>query len=154
MQAKKVLSLGLLFILGSRYATLSTMADEVLDQYSVASAHYAAERWDLAVEEYQNIVQRFPKHQRAIDAKFFLLESLTQLKRYDEAEEIAQRFFVNFPGGSKRISGEVCGSMSHLQRVSGGLQLASIFESQLTFGYMFFEMQVPLLLLFLCIQPV
>ena len=97
MKTQTVLRIGLLFILGSRFATFSAVADEVLDQYSVASAHYSAERWDMAVEDYRQFIKRFPDHKRATDAKFFLLESLTQLKRYDEAEEIAQRFFVNFP---------------------------------------------------------
>lgn len=93
MLSKTAVNLGLILILVPQFAP----ADEVQDQFSVASAHYSAQRWNLAIDEFQSIVKRFPDHERAIDARFYVLESLTQLKQYADAERIAIQFYTDFP---------------------------------------------------------
>jgi len=61
-------------------------ADDAADQYMVAAAHYSHMRWELAAEEFQVFLDKYPNHAKAGRSLFFLAEALLQLKRYDEAD--------------------------------------------------------------------
>lgn len=57
------------------------------DQYAVAAGHYAQQRWDLAVREFEVLLRDFPKHGRVARSRFYLGEALVQLGRFDEAQQ-------------------------------------------------------------------
>jgi len=63
----------------------TSWADAGDDQYSVAASHYSAQRWELAEQEFDQLVRDHPQHRRAADALFFGGEALMQLRRYSEA---------------------------------------------------------------------
>lgn len=64
---------------------LPVWADAGDDQYAVAASHYAAQRWELAEQEFSTLVDDQAKHRRVPDALFFGGESLMQLRRYPDA---------------------------------------------------------------------
>ena len=63
-------------------------ADEAGDQYAVAAGHYAAERWQLACDEFQVFLTDHPQHEKTPQARFYLAESLVQLGKPDEARRL------------------------------------------------------------------
>jgi TolA-binding protein len=60
-------------------------AGEAEDQYAVAAGHYAAQRWQLAVDEFRALIKQHPDDANGIKAHFFLGEALVQLGKYNEA---------------------------------------------------------------------
>jgi TolA-binding protein len=54
-------------------------ADEASDQYSTAAGHYAAARWQMAADEFDTLLKKFPEHSRLAEAMFFRGEALVQL---------------------------------------------------------------------------
>ncbi|MCH8921926.1 MAG: tetratricopeptide repeat protein [Planctomycetes bacterium] len=62
-------------------------ADDGEDQYAVAAGHYAQQRWDLAVREFDVLLRDFPQHRRARRSRFYLGEALVQLGRFEEAQQ-------------------------------------------------------------------
>ncbi|HKD35570.1 MAG TPA: tetratricopeptide repeat protein, partial [Pirellulales bacterium] len=72
-------------------------ADDANDRYTVAAAHYAAQRWDLAVEEFRALVKEHPDDTQSVKSQFFLGEALVQLGKYDEARTEFQRFLARDP---------------------------------------------------------
>ncbi len=72
-------------------------ADAADDQYAVAASHYAAKRWQLAVDEFQKLVDEFPEHDKAGAAAFFQGESLVQLGKLDEARRRFLEFLSKSP---------------------------------------------------------
>ena len=69
----------------------AAFADEAADQFALAADHYSHQRWDLASEEFKAFLDRFPSHERASNASFYLGETLLQLKQYPGAREQYQR---------------------------------------------------------------
>ena len=65
-----------------------SLADEATDQYAVAAGHYAAERWQLASEEFQAFLKAHAAHEQASQAQFYLAESLVQLGKLDDAKRL------------------------------------------------------------------
>jgi TolA-binding protein len=72
-------------------------ADAGDDQYAVAAAHYAAQRWSLAVDEFRALLKDHPEHRNATKSRFFLAEALVQLGRYDEAQTQFRDFLARDP---------------------------------------------------------
>ncbi|NUQ66144.1 MAG: tetratricopeptide repeat protein [Pirellulales bacterium] len=66
-------------------AAASAQADEASDQYAVAAGHYRAQRWQLAAEEFQAFLDKFPNDANRNPSLFFLGEALLQLENYAEA---------------------------------------------------------------------
>ncbi|MCH8241282.1 MAG: hypothetical protein IH897_01575 [Planctomycetes bacterium] len=62
-------------LLVATLAPAFSLADEADDQYAVAAGHYARKRWELAVEEFREYLQKHADHKRADDATFFMAES-------------------------------------------------------------------------------
>jgi TolA-binding protein len=62
------------------------LADEASDQFAVAAGHYAARRWDLAAEEFEAFLTRFPEHAKRTKALFFCGEALVQSGKFSEAQ--------------------------------------------------------------------
>ncbi len=60
-------------------------ADEVSRDYRLGLGHYARGRWELAADAFARMVADHPRDEHALDARFYLAESLVQLKRYDAA---------------------------------------------------------------------
>jgi cellulose synthase operon protein C len=75
-------------------------ADDVDDRYAVAAGHYAAQRWDLAVEEFRALIKDHADDPKSAKAMFFLGEALVQLRKYDEARAEFQRFLARDPESS------------------------------------------------------
>ena len=80
-------------------AAAAVRADEADDRYAVGAAHYAAARWNLAVEEFQAFLQAYPSHPKAAQANFFLAEALIQLKRFAEAASCYRSYLDREPQG-------------------------------------------------------
>jgi TolA-binding protein len=72
-------------------------ADDASDRYTVAAAHYAAQRWELAVEEFRALVKLHSDDPQSIKSLFFLGEALVQLGKYDEARAEFQQFLARDP---------------------------------------------------------
>jgi TolA-binding protein len=64
----------------------TSFADPADDQFAVAAGHYAARRWDLAVEEFQKFLTEYPDHASRTKALFFCGEALVQTNKYAVAQ--------------------------------------------------------------------
>jgi TolA-binding protein len=64
----------------------AALADEAGDQFAVAAGHYAARRWDLAAEEFEAFLTRYPEHPKHTKALFFCAEALVQSGKFSDAQ--------------------------------------------------------------------
>ncbi len=67
-------------------------ADAGDDQYAVAAGHYARDRWQLAIDEFQAYRKSFPKHARFNQSLFFEAEAHVQLGQFRQARELFEQF--------------------------------------------------------------
>ena len=74
-------------------------ADQAEDLYAVAAGHYAARRWDLAVEQFTAFVNDYPEHEQVGEATFYLGETYIQLGRFSEARAHFQEVLAEEPQG-------------------------------------------------------
>jgi TolA-binding protein len=74
-------------------------ADEADDQFAVAAAHYAHERWKLAAEQFQQFLQQYPHHPKASQGVFFLAEAQLQVGNLAEAETGFREYLKREPDG-------------------------------------------------------
>ncbi|HEY1784928.1 MAG TPA: tetratricopeptide repeat protein [Pirellulales bacterium] len=72
-------------------------ADEASDQYSTAAGHYAAGRWQLAADEFDTLLTKFPEHSRVAEATFFRGEALVQLGQPALAEPCFSEVLRRWP---------------------------------------------------------
>ena len=63
----------------------SAAHEEADDQYAVAAGHYSAQRWKLAVEEFQAFLDKYPNHAKYKQSLFFSAEAMVQVGRLEEA---------------------------------------------------------------------
>ncbi len=66
----------------------------------MAAGHYAAKRWQLAVDEFRALVKEHPDDANIVKAHFFLGEALVQLAKYDEASTEFKQVLTRDPSGS------------------------------------------------------
>lgn len=92
------LALLLVVLIAGKVAT--ARADEADDQYAVAAGHYAAQRWALAVDEFQTLLKEHPDYGPNHKSRFFLAEALVQLGRYDEAQTRFREYLKQEPNGA------------------------------------------------------
>jgi cellulose synthase operon protein C len=78
-------------------AAASALAEPADDQYRVAAGHYAAGRWALAAEEFEEFLGQFPNHALADSVRFYCGEALVQQERYGEAWELFAQFLQRQP---------------------------------------------------------
>jgi TolA-binding protein len=74
-------------------------AGEAEDQYAVAAGHYGAQRWQLAVDEFQALLKDHPDDANCVKAHFFLGEALVQLGKYDRASAEFKQVLARDPNG-------------------------------------------------------
>lgn len=74
-------------------------AAEAEEQYTVAFEHYAAQRWELAAEQFASLLAEHENHERAVEAMYCLGESLVQLGRLDEARTRFGELLEREPSG-------------------------------------------------------
>ncbi len=67
------------------------------DQFTVAAKQYSQSRWELAAEEFRLFLEKYPRHVRAPDARFFLAESLAQLGKLTESQRVLSEFLATDP---------------------------------------------------------
>ena len=72
-------------------------ADAGDDQYKVAAGHYARSRWQLSIEEFQNLLGDYPDHPKAEQSAFFLAEALLQVDQLADARTQFRAFFEKHP---------------------------------------------------------
>ncbi len=90
-------------------------AGEADDQYAVAAGHYAAKRWQLAVDEFRALVKEHPDDANSVKAHFFLGEALVQLGKYNEASAEFKQVHARDPSGPlARQALFRCGETSYL----------------------------------------
>lgn len=82
------------------FCSASAAAQSADEQYAVAAGHYAARQWDLAAEEFRTFLVRFPEHANANQARFYLGETLVQLRKYSEASEQFSAYLERQPEGT------------------------------------------------------
>jgi TolA-binding protein len=87
--------------LAALLAPTSAMADAAGDQYTVAAAHYSQGRWNLALFEFRAFVADHPKHPQAESARFYIGESLVQLRQYAEAARQFHKLVADYPGSQQ-----------------------------------------------------
>jgi cellulose synthase operon protein C len=80
-------------------AATSAPAGEAEDQYAVAAGQYDAGRWDLAAQEFQTFLQRYPGHPQAAAAFFFRGEALLQKGENREAGPLFAEYLKREPEG-------------------------------------------------------
>lgn len=80
---RTILSLSAVWLLAA--TSLTVQAGPADDQYTVAAGHYRSGRWDLAAEEFQTFLAKYPGDDRAATVRFLRGETLVQLGRYQEA---------------------------------------------------------------------
>jgi TolA-binding protein len=69
------------------------------DQYAIAAHHYSQQRWEFAVAEFTEFLVQYPDHDRAENVRFFLAESLIQLRRYQDAHQRFAEYLQSSPEG-------------------------------------------------------
>ena len=118
----------LAILLLATLAPVVSIADEADDQYAVAAGHYARKRWELAVEEFREYLQKHADHKRADDATFFMAESRVQLGRLTEAQTQFRDFLDRAPehryarqalfraGETAYLSGQADAAIADLER--------------------------------------
>ena len=105
-------------------------ADEANASFLVASGHYARQRWEYAALEFAELLRGQPDHPRAVDARFYLGESLVQLGRYDEARDQFRAVLRAAPEGPHAPQALFrCGETAYL---AGRLPAAASALDQLT----------------------
>src|SRR5688572_23095464 len=72
-------------------------ADAGDDQYAVAAGHYARDRWQLAITEFQAYRKSFPRHAKLNQALFFEAEAHVQLGQFAEAVDLFAQFVKRDP---------------------------------------------------------
>jgi cellulose synthase operon protein C len=80
-------------------AAVSLSAGEAEDQFAVAAGHYDAGRWELAAEEFQSFLQKFPSHSQAAAACFFRGEALLQKGENQNAGPLFTEYLKREPEG-------------------------------------------------------
>ncbi len=84
-------------------AVLSTVsparADDADDRFAVATGHYAARRWKLAVEEFQTFLDKYPKHLKADKGTFLSAEAALQSGDLERAGIGFRRYLDRCPDG-------------------------------------------------------
>ena len=93
-------ALALLWVVLIAGRSATARADEADDQYAVAAGHYAAQRWALAVDEFQALLKEHPDYGPNHKSRFFLAEALVQLGRYDEAQSQFREYLRQEPSGA------------------------------------------------------
>jgi TolA-binding protein len=78
---------------------LPAAADQAEDLFAVAAGHYAAHRWDLAVEQFTAFTRDYAEHERAVEASFYLGETFIQLGQFAEARTRFQSVLEARPEG-------------------------------------------------------
>ncbi|REK29952.1 MAG: tetratricopeptide repeat protein [Planctomycetota bacterium] len=99
------------------------LADAGDDQYTVAASHYAAQRWELAVDEFAVLLRDHAEHRRTADALFFRGEALMQLRRYEEATESFHQLLRRDP--DHRYARQAMFRRGEAAHLSGGGQAAA-----------------------------
>jgi tol-pal system protein YbgF len=74
-----------------------TMPESPAVYLTEAMNHYFASRWDLAIEAFEEIVEKFPGTQQAASAQLQLGQSYYQQGRYREAIPHYQRLIADYP---------------------------------------------------------
>lgn len=82
---RKASFLFLTLLISGLVAPAAVRADRADDLYQVAAAHYAAGRWQLALDEFNALLRDLPQNARAMHALFYSGEALVQLERFDDA---------------------------------------------------------------------
>jgi cellulose synthase operon protein C len=67
------------------------------DQFAVAAGHYKQQRWKLAAEEFSAFLTKYADHKQATRARFYLAESLVQLRQYQPAAQQFHEFLTAAP---------------------------------------------------------
>ena len=75
-------------------------ANEADDLFAVATDHYSAKRWDLAVEELRKFLREYPDNAKHAKALYYEAESLTQLDRNAEAYPLFVDVLAEAPSAS------------------------------------------------------
>lgn len=81
-------------VLAVALVATAVRADEASDQYAVAAGHYQAQRWQLAAEEFETFLNRYPDHADRNQSVFFLAEALLQLGKYSQARQRFQQYLA------------------------------------------------------------
>lgn len=69
------------------------------DQFAVAAGEYSQGQWEWAVVEFQEFVETYPEHTRAVEARFYLGEALLQQGRFEDARVRYDDFLACRPEG-------------------------------------------------------
>jgi TolA-binding protein len=85
-------------------AAALALADDATDQFAVANAHYAAERWQLAIEEFETFLSRHADHEKADVARYYLGESLLQSNRLEDARNSFVQLAVDKPKSKLQLA--------------------------------------------------
>jgi TolA-binding protein len=68
-------------------------------QFNVLECHYRLKQYEETIQQARSYVEKFPGHQHAPDASYFLAQSLYQLNRLDEAAAAFEKLIANYAKG-------------------------------------------------------
>jgi len=73
------------------------LAEEVDDQYAVAAGLYARQQWQLAAEEFEAFLEKFPDHGQAAAATYYLGEAYLQQGQLEAAGNRFRQYLKRQP---------------------------------------------------------
>lgn len=75
-------------------------AGEADDLFAIANDHFAAKRWDLAVEDFHKFILEYPEHAKRFKGMYLEAQCLMELQREAEAYPLFIEVLAEDPGAS------------------------------------------------------
>lgn len=105
-------------------------ADEATDLFEAASGFFNREYYDHAAPEYEKFLEKYPNHELAAQARFFLAESHFQLKKFEPARQAFAEYTSKYATGPHLAQARYrAGEISYLL---GDWKLAESWLTQFT----------------------
>ncbi len=95
----RVSGLGVAFLLACLLAPASALADKAVDDFNLGVGLYRSQRYELAVETFDQFLKEFPEHPRVNLARLYFALSLDSLEKYAPAREQFAAFLQAEPDG-------------------------------------------------------
>ena len=97
--ARQISRLGVAFLLACLLAPASALADKAVDDFNLGVGLYRSQRYELAVETFDQFLKEFPEHPRVNLARLYFALSLDSLEKYAPAREQFALFLQAEPDG-------------------------------------------------------
>jgi tol-pal system protein YbgF len=83
--------------------------------FSAAYGEYLKGHYELAIDQFNQFLQRFPTLETADDAQYWIGDSLYSLGRYDEAVDQLDKVIKNYPQSNKLLAARLKKALALIQ---------------------------------------